>query len=48
MTVENVTDTSVEWRISTDIRDVTLVESLLNAKNVGKTSDVTPYFFGIR
>lgn len=29
-------------------RDVTLLEILLNAKNVEKTSDITHYLFGIR
>lgn len=55
MTVENVTYTSVKWQISTNTRDVTLVEILLTAKNVKKdfrynkkTSDITHYLFGIR
>lgn len=48
MTVENVTYTSVKWQISTNTRDVTLVEILLIAKNVEKTSDITHYLFGIR
>lgn len=48
MTVENVTHTSVEWQISTDTRHVALVEILLTAKNVEKTSDITHYLFGIR
>lgn len=48
MTVENVIHTSVEWQISTDTRDVTLVEILLTAKNVEKTSDITQYLFGVR
>lgn len=48
MTVENVTHTSVERLISTNTRDVTLVEILLTAKNVEKTSDRTHYLFGIR